>query len=150
MRHAIPAAFHALILLVGILLLVHSWSDTYPEFTRDENMLYPRFILTAWICCAAAALIKTVVRRAADAQPAVNRKAFCIAVVVSAAFLLLLVPLGFWIASTLFFIGYGLALGYSRRGILLVGGIGVTAFFWWLFEIFLNIPLPRGLLALAG
>ncbi len=146
MRHAIPTCFYALLFVAGVLLFIHTGSDIYPEYSRDENMLYPRFILVAWVLCAGWAMLRSF-RHGSGETSQINMKAFAIASLVSGGYLILLVPLGFWISSVLFFIGYGLALGFRRWGILIVSAIAVTGIFWWLFEGFLAIPLPRGILA---
>jgi len=62
------------------------------------------------------------------------------------AYVLTIVPLGYFIATPVFLIGSFLFLRSTKMHWILAIAVGFTAFVYLLFVLFLHMPVPMGLL----
>ncbi len=138
--------FHGLIVLIAAGLLSYTFVEAPEMYEGHESFLYPQVILSAGIffgCISFYQSIKTHFKLA-DNQSA----ATLILSIIAMCFLCLaLVPIGFLPVSIIFFILYSYILGYRKHRIVIPSAIGVCVLLWLIFEKFLEIPLPMGLLA---
>lgn len=129
--------FYSCCLLCGILLMIHTINTI-----RGEDMLYPQILLSGWIVCAGWCTYDAL-RPSSRPSAEGNWRAFWLALAATATFILLLVPAGFIPAACCFFVGYAMVLGYRSWWVLPIAAV-VTAAFYAVFELFLQIPLPKG------
>lgn len=137
-------AFFGVLALVGSGLFVHTFTEAEGMYGAAESFMYPRFTLTLWILFALVSFAQSLRRQA----PAGRRGAGTLLLAAAAmTFLCLaLVPLGFLLTGFIFFVAYALALGYRRLAVVVPSAACTTALLWLLFEKFLDIPLPMGIL----
>ena len=134
--------FFGLVLFAGVLLMAHTITNGGTGQGSAESFRYPQVILSLWIAFSALSVAQSLRRRETINRG--NTRTLLLAVAAMAFLCFALAPLGFLPTAFLFFLGYGLALGYRKIPVLAGAAAAATALFWFMFEKFLEIPLPAG------
>lgn len=109
-----------------------------------DPLFYPDLLIKLGCALSALLLIREVFHPGAVEQ-GVARQHFgrvAGAVLLVAAYLLMMKPLGFLISSTLFFATFGLALGFRRYSLLAGAAVVISWIVWAVFTQLLRAPLP--------
>ncbi|UPY34997.1 tripartite tricarboxylate transporter TctB family protein [Sediminicoccus sp. KRV36] len=137
--------------VLGLLLLALAglaiWSAQSLEVPFAADPLGPRAFPTAVALIMAACGALLLLPRGAAFEWPERLAAPPLLVVVMAGYALLLVPLGFLVATLLLASGVALLFG-ARPLAALVTGLITSAALWGLFDRVLDLPLPKGFLGI--
>jgi putative tricarboxylic transport membrane protein len=145
---ALELAVAALLFVFGAIVIYDSvrlgarWADDGPQAG------YFPFYIGLLICLATAVVfVQALGDKAKAAKAFVTRgalKQVMWMLVPSIIYLILIKPLGIYVASTLF-VGYFMRwLGRYRWVTTVAVAVGVSAVFFLLFEMWFKLPLPKG------
>ena len=142
--HILAPLVFGIFSLTGAALLLYTFFAANGVQGASQSYMYPRVILVLWTTFALVSFFQALKQHG----PAIHGVGTLMLTICAMTFLCVsLVPLGFLISGVLFFVGYSLALGYRRLIIVLPSAVGTTVLLWLLFEKFLEIPLPLGILS---
>lgn len=88
--------------------------------------------------------------KGAEAKPAFDKAGFVrlvFFVILIAAYVLLLKPVGYFIVTPLFIVGAFLLLEATSLLVGIITGLGFSVFVYFLFVVFLHLPVPMGILS---
>ena len=131
-----------LIVIVDSVRLGHTWGPDGPRAG------YFPFYVGLLICIASGVTFLRALRdRAKAAKPFVMRGALRLVMqmlVPSIVYVVLVRPIGIYVASTLFITYFMRWLGRYRWPMAIGVALAVSAVFYCLFEIWFKVPLPKG------
>jgi len=146
MGSRLPAPlFFGMLTLTGAALFIHTFMADTGGHGMDESFLYPRVILALWSVFGFTAFVQSLKRH--PAMQGDKTLTLLLAIAAMAFLCIALVPLGFLPTGFIFFIAYASALGYRKLTVVIPSAAGTTAALWFMFEKFLDIPLPMGIFA---
>jgi hypothetical protein len=138
----------SLLFLLGVLVIVDSvrlgarWADDGPQAG------YFPFYIGLLICVSTAVVVfRAVGDKAKAAKTFVTRGAFrqvLWMLVPSIVYVVLIKPVGLYVASTLFIAFFMRRLGNYPWISTVFVAVGVSAAFFLLFEVWFTLPLPKG------
>ena len=136
--------FSLFMLSVGCGLMWHAYSPQYALMAQDiqtDPMFFPKIILTGWIVCAAAMVVRSF---RLDNEPVVPFEWLrcLIAVGVMAVFVFFFDKLGNLPCAAVCFFALGLILGNPHPRRLLVISVAYALFIDLLFRYVLKLYLP--------
>ena len=136
--------FGLFMLTVGCALMWHAYSPQYALMAQDiqtDPMFFPKIILTGWIICAAAIVVRAF--RLSNEQVIQFEWLRClIAVGIMAGFVYFFDKLGNLPCAAVCFFALGRILGNPHPRRLLVISIGYALFIDLLFRYVLKLYLP--------
>lgn len=108
--------------------------------------LFPRAISGVMIVVSLLLFVRTLARPRRDEDPALDWdvKRLLIAIVLTIAYVALLVPIGFIVASLVYVPAAAYALGYTRHRTIWITTLIVVGGAYVLFERIFHTPLPEG------
>ena len=150
---AVELGVAAVIFLFGALVAFDSWSLGARWGEDGPQAGYFPFYVGLLVCLSGAMILGAALRnRALASESFVARdelKMILVVLVPTVVYVALIAWLGFYVASTLFIAYFMWRIGkYSWIKTVLVS-IGVSVFFFLIFEIWFAVPLPKGPLETA-
>ncbi len=82
-----------------------------------------------------------------EKEEKINSKRISIIIGITILYFLLIEYIGYFIITPLFLFSLTIFLGYKNRKVLFLYPLIFTAFLYLVFRLFLNVPLPLGILA---
>lgn len=142
------ALFSALMLLIGLFLLAHTYMDRYQNLLTGDDVLapmfYPRVVLVGW-CLMAALMVVNALRLPQTLRKAFNVKQVLLAMLMMAAMLALLVCFGFMAGAIPFVFAFSLYLGHRRKWQAAVASLVIPLLLYVIFDRLLAVSLPTPL-----
>jgi len=139
------ATFSCLMLLIGVFLLAHTYSEQYQHLlTGDEilaPMFYPRIVLYGW-CAMAAGMMINAMRLPDTVRRAFNLKKVVQALCLMLVMLGVMLCFGFVIAAVPFVFCFSMFLGYRRKWVAATASLVIPALLYVLFDKGLGVILP--------
>lgn len=139
------STFSALMLLVGLFLLAHTFADRYQSLLIEEDVLapmfYPRMVLSGW-CLMALLMAVNALRQAGNEHKAFDFKKVFLAMLLMLGMLGMLVCFGFVVAAVPFIFCFALFLGYRRKWWAGVAALAIPIILYLVFERGLGISMP--------
>lgn len=141
------AIFSAVMLVLGLFLLVHTYAGRYQNLLTGDDVLapmfYPRVVLTGW-CLMAAGMTVNALRLPGTLHKAFNVKQVALAMLMMAAMLALLVSFGFLAGAIPFVFCFSLFLGYRRKWRAAAAATAIPLLLYLLFDkgLAMNLPTP--------
>lgn len=136
-----------------LLLCVFGFAFLYSGQFPEVPQIMPRLVSGAGMILCAALLIRTfvVAYPEEDAKASgMDRQAMTLlglSIVLLAAYVLLIRVIGYYVTSFLFLIALSFAIDRTRKWWqYLTVAAGILILIWLVFDRFLSIPLPKGLL----
>ncbi len=137
--------FSLLMLGAGLVLLAHSYSDTYAHSLTGEGaltpMFYPRLVLWLW-CASSLAMAIHSLRLSPKIHKSFNAKQVCLALGMMTGMLALMLAFGFMAGAAPFVATFAISLGYKHKWRLAIASLLIPLFLYILFEHGLGIMLP--------
>ena len=142
-QHSDRAFAFVLIVLASIFYaLIGGMQEPYSPGAFSAST-YPRLILVCIIVLSSLLIVRPV--SGEQGAGAVSMKGLTI-ILLSAGYIFLIEPVGFFLLTPLFLLLVPLVAGYRHFAAITFSAIAVTAVLYAVFVMVLNIPLPAGLL----
>jgi hypothetical protein len=131
----------------SLVLLVMAWGLPQPALVPIGPGFYPRILLTIAAVLGAVLVVSDLTSRRRAKIPPVRYRLVLITFAIFAAYVALLQPLGYRVATFLFVGGLAVALEPPRGrrwALVLVVALATTLVTYYVFEGYLSVLLPRG------
>ncbi len=140
--------FSLLMLVAGLALVVHSYSDAYTHSHSGngalEPMFYPRLVLWLW-CASSLVMALRALRLSPKIRKSFNGRQVCLALGMMTGMLALMLAFGFMAGAAPFVASFAILLGYRHKWRLAIASLLIPLFLYVLFEHALGIMLPSPL-----
>lgn len=137
--------FSLLMLVAGLVLVAHSYSDAYTQSHSGQGaldpMFYPRLVLWLW-CASSLGMAIHALRLSPKIRKSFNAKQVCLALGMMTGMLALMLAFGFMAGAAPFVAMFAIALGYRHKWRLAIASLLIPLFLYVLFEHGLGIMLP--------
>lgn len=146
-----PFLVGAAMIVLGVVLLWQVFEIPAEGLAMQGPRFFPLFAVVLWLALALIYLIQHALRlvRAGDGLPAErfdHTRAALLLVVVLVVYAFLLDPLGYWIATSLFFVTSARTLGSRTLMRDVTIGVGLSLAVYLVFTRALGVRLPEGVL----
>ncbi len=137
-------------LAASLVLLAATRGLPEPALVPIGPAFYPRILLAATALFSALLVVSDLMRRrtVAPARPRARYRLVALAFAIFTAYVVLLTPLGYRVATFLFVGGLAAVLEPPRTGrrwaLVLAVALGTMLVTYWVFEVRLSVLLPRG------
>jgi uncharacterized membrane protein YhaH (DUF805 family) len=136
--------FSAVFMFISIALFIYTFfSDVQMAGGGVEHsaMFFPRIIIGLMVLLSFGMIIEAVVKKQ-DNKARQNWIVLICAIVLVGLFISFFKTLGFLITTFIFITGYGYALGYRKKLLLIVISSLMSVIIWYIFTAVLEISLP--------
>ena len=132
---------------VSIFLFMQTGKFVEDDFGSPISAtFFPRAILVALMACCALLVITSKMPPVSFPAP----KQTAMAALIIVGYVLLIIPVGYFIVTPIFLFILPLSVGYRKWGWLSLLAIGGSVFSYAVFYKVLGVPLPMGLLENIG
>lgn len=147
------ATFGGIMLLAGLLLLLHTFSEQYQNLLTGNQhislMCYPRVILAGW-CAMAIGMCWNACKVSDQFHKVFNWKSVLLALGMLGLLVVGINFAGFLLTAGLFFLCFSLFLGYRRKWVAALSAVVVPCTIYFVFDELLGVMLPTPLWQLGG
>ena len=132
---------------ISVFLFIQTGKFVEDDFGSPISAtFFPRAILISLMACCGLLMITS--KMDLVSFPALKKTA--VAALMIVGYVLLIIPVGYFIVTPIFLFLLPLAVGYRKWGWLSLLALGGTAFSYAVFYKVLGVPLPMGLLENLG